>query len=94
MFGNTYLRLKLLKNSFKIFFATTIKSLGKKKTSKNTLIKKFTSALNLIVLNTTNFFSLVGNALMDSYIFFIWYKLIYFSLSLNPAIHRMGVSQI
>ena len=30
--------------------------------------------------------------LMDSYIFSILYKLIYFSLSLNPAIHGMGNS--
>ena len=29
MIGNTYLELKLLKNRFKIFSATTIKSLGK-----------------------------------------------------------------
>ena len=30
------------------------------------------------------------NTLIDSYIFSIWYKLIYFSLPLNPAIHRMN----
>ena len=30
------------------------------------------------------------NAPMDSYIFSILYKLIHFSLPLNPAIHRMG----
>ena len=33
---------------------------------------------------------MVKNALMDSYIFYIWYKLIYFCLPLNSAIHRMG----
>ena len=31
-----------------------------------------------------------GNALVDSYILSIWYKLIYFSLPLNPAIYRVG----
>ena len=30
------------------------------------------------------------NALMDSYIFCVLYKIINFSLPLNPAIHRMG----
>ena len=50
-----YLGLKLLKNPFWKFSATTVKSLGKKTTSKNSLMKKYTSAFNLIVLNTTKF---------------------------------------
>ena len=87
----------------------------KVKTSKNYLIKKFTSPFNLIVLNTTNLsdsfhgqtslrniiFSvlisavkilLIGlrNAMTDSYIFSILYKLIHFSLPLNAAMHRKG----
>ena len=37
-----------------------------------------------------NFSGLARNALIDSYIFSIWYKLIYFSVPLNPATHKMG----
>ena len=99
------------------FSASTIKSLGKWKTSKNSLIKKFTSPFDLILLNTTHLSNsfygqtslkdtiflvliygvklfLVGlrNAPIDSYIFSVWYKLIHFSVPLNPTIHRMRIA--
>ena len=41
------------KSLLKIFY-TTIKSVGKQKTSENFLIKKFIPPFSLIVLNTTN----------------------------------------
>ena len=53
MIGNTYLGLKLFKNLFQKF-STTTKFTMKVKTSKNALINIFTTAFNLIVLNTTN----------------------------------------
>ena len=40
--------------------------------------------------DTITFLICLRKALMDSYIFSIWYKLIHFSLPLNRAIHRMG----
>ena len=43
-----------------------------------------------VLTSGVKLFRLVRNALMDSYIFYIWYKLFYFSLPSNPAIHRMG----
>ena len=99
------LRTETSQKSLLKIFSTTIKSVGKQKTSKNSLIKKFIPPFNLIVLNTTKLsnsldvqtslrntiFSvlvsgakglLIGlrNALMESYIFSILYKLIHFSL--------------
>ena len=46
--------MKFLKDLFLKLSITTIKSLGKNNTSKNYLIKKFTSSFNLIILNATN----------------------------------------
>ena len=45
----------LIPNDWKQLLRTkTIKALGKQKTSKNSLMKKFTLPFNIIVLNTTN----------------------------------------
>ena len=57
---------------------------------------KFTSWQNLIQENCVLSPETWGKAFTDwfkcsdGYIFSIWYKLIHFSLPLNPAIHRMG----
>ena len=90
------------KNSFLRHY-TSIKTLGKWKTSKNSLIKEFTSPFNLIVLNNatnlSNTFhgqtSLKNTVFsvkksFDGYIFPVWYKLIHFSFPLNTAVHRTG----
>ena len=49
----------------------------------NTIFSVLISGVKLLVTG-------LRNALMDSYIFSILYKLIHFSLPFNPAIHRMG----
>ena len=100
------LRTETFHKTFLKIFQYKIKVTTK---AKDSLIKKFTSVFNLIVINTTNKFiswpkvlekhhilipdilgkTLVRNALMESQIFSIWYKLIYFYLPLNSAICRM-----
>ena len=49
---------------------------------KDTIFSVLVSGVKLFVVGWRN-------GLMDSYIFSIWYKRIYFSLPLNLAIHRM-----
>ena len=51
-------------------------------------MNKYNSTLAKLFLKDTIFSH--KKALMDSHIFSVWYKLIQFSLPLNPAIHRMG----
>ena len=73
---------------------------GKRLPKKPLLIKKLTSLFNLIALNNTtnlsnsfswpNFFEghhILRQESFDGYMFSVWYKLIQFSLPLNPAIH-------
>ena len=104
MIGNTYLKLKLLK--WKTPFKALYLSKGTRKVKDfqtTSTINKFTSPFNLIVLNNITNLSnsfhwlnfLEGRHILrqesfDGYIFSVWYKLIQFSLPLNPAIHRMG----
>ena len=117
MIVNNYLKLKLLKNPFLKISAPTIKSLEKKKPSKNSVKEIYFALQYLIALNTkillnsfhdqiflrNTVFSvlisgvkilLIGlrNAVIDNYIFSTLYKRFYFSLPLNPAIHRMGIT--
>ena len=84
MIGDTYLGLKLLRKPFKIFSTTTIKSLY---FSLNTTVintTNFSNSLHGQTFLKDTIFSvlispvtlLVRNALMSSYIFSTWYKLI------------------
>ena len=45
---------------------------------------------SVLISGLKNFMNGLRNTLTDKYVLFIWYKHIYFSLPLNPAIHRMG----
>ena len=102
MIGNTYLKLKLLKR--KITFKALYPYKGTRivKYLQKSIIKKFTSPFDLIVLNNNkkpfkfiswpNFLEghhIFSQERFDGYVFSVWYKLIDFSLPLNPEIHRM-----
>ena len=50
---------------------------------RDTILSVLISGVKLLLIG-------LRNALMDNYIFSILYKLIHFSHTLNPAIHRMG----
>ena len=50
---------------------------------RNTIFSLQISGVKLLLIG-------LRNALIDSYIFFILYKLIHFSCPLNPVIHKMG----
>ena len=54
MIGNTYLKLKFLKRKISFKALYPYKGTSQVKDSKNSLIGKFTSPFNLIVLNSTN----------------------------------------
>ena len=98
MIENTYLKLKLLKR--KIPFVKALypyEGNSKSKRLKNSLIRKFTSPFNLIILNNTNNISnsfhrqtslkniifSVKKALIEIYIFCLVYTYSFFS-SLKP----------
>ena len=53
MIGNTYLKLKFLKRKIPFKALCPYKGTSKVKDSKNSLIGKFASPFNLIVLNNT-----------------------------------------